>query len=74
MHIQSGCTRLTRCISAGATFSLADVFQDGRSSLHWSCSGGHAGITDYLVSMGANVNLPDDVVLDSHNFSFASRC
>uniref|UniRef100_A0A3B5LV18 Uncharacterized protein n=1 Tax=Xiphophorus couchianus TaxID=32473 RepID=A0A3B5LV18_9TELE len=35
--------------------------QDGRTALHWACSAGHTNIVEFLLSLGVEVNLQDDV-------------
>lgn len=38
-------------------------FQDRRTALHWACSAGHTDIVEFLLDMGVEVNLQDDVSL-----------
>ncbi|CAG08390.1 unnamed protein product, partial [Tetraodon nigroviridis] len=38
--------------------------QDRRTALHWACSAGHTDIVEFLLDVGAEVNLQDDVSLD----------
>lgn len=36
-------------------------FQDRRTALHWACSAGHTNIVEFLLDLGVEVNLQDDV-------------
>lgn len=38
-------------------------FQDRRTALHWACSAGHTNIVEFLLDLGVEVNLQDDVGL-----------
>uniref|UniRef100_A0A3Q2NQA0 Proteasome 26S subunit, non-ATPase 10 n=1 Tax=Fundulus heteroclitus TaxID=8078 RepID=A0A3Q2NQA0_FUNHE len=46
-------------LSNKALASKAD--QDGRTALHWACSAGHTEVVEFLLSLGVEVNLQDDV-------------
>lgn len=35
--------------------------QDCRTALHWACSAGHTNIVEFLLDLGVEVNLQDDV-------------
>lgn len=35
--------------------------QDRRTALHWACSAGHTNIVEFLLDLGVEVNLQDDV-------------
>jgi len=35
--------------------------QDNRTALHWACSAGHADIVQFLLELGVDVNIEDDV-------------
>lgn len=35
--------------------------QDSRTALHWACSAGHVAIVQFLLDLGVEVDLKDDV-------------
>ncbi|TWW55201.1 26S proteasome non-ATPase regulatory subunit 10 26S proteasome regulatory subunit p28 [Takifugu flavidus] len=37
--------------------------QDRRTALHWACSAGHTNIVEFLLDLGVEVNLEDDIAL-----------
>lgn len=43
---------------------LSLLLQDRRTALHWACSAGHTNIVDFLLDLGVEVNLQDDVSQD----------
>lgn len=52
---------LIRHIKTIVIYSQSFSFQDHRTALHWACSAGHTNIVEFLLDMGAEVNLQDDV-------------
>lgn len=40
---------------------LSCHIQDRRTALHWACSAGHTNIVEFLLDLGVEVNLEDDV-------------
>lgn len=47
------------------------LIQDSRTALHWACSAGHVDIVQFLLNLGVEVNLQDDV--SQHCFMIQSR-
>lgn len=45
-------------------------FQDNRTPLHWACSAGHSDIVQFLLDLGVDVNLQDDVMLSISRCTF----
>lgn len=43
--------------------SYSASLQDHRTALHWACSAGHTNIVQFLLDLGVEVNLQDDVSL-----------
>lgn len=37
------------------------LMQDSRTALHWACSAGHVDIAQFLLDLGVEVDLKDDV-------------
>uniref|UniRef100_A0A3B4H964 Proteasome 26S subunit, non-ATPase 10 n=1 Tax=Pundamilia nyererei TaxID=303518 RepID=A0A3B4H964_9CICH len=54
--------KLKQCILSDKTLACK-TDQDRRTALHWACSAGHTDIVEFLLDMGVEVNLQDDVSL-----------
>lgn len=50
--------------SAIFSIVLSLLLQDRRTALHWACSAGHTNIVEFLLDLGVEVNLQDDVSLN----------
>ncbi|XP_008336313.1 26S proteasome non-ATPase regulatory subunit 10-like [Cynoglossus semilaevis] len=61
--------KLRQCILSDKTLAFK-TDQDHRTALHWACSAGHTDIVEFLLDLGVEVNLQDDVL--SFLFIFAN--
>lgn len=55
-HAFNDCSEV--CESALNVFVFS---QDSRTALHWACSAGHVNIAQFLLDLGVEVDLQDDV-------------
>ncbi|MBN3318556.1 PSD10 ATPase, partial [Atractosteus spatula] len=52
--------QLKQCILSEKSLA-SKTDQDHRTALHWACSAGHTDIVEFLLDLGVEVNLKDDV-------------
>ncbi|CAL9707313.1 unnamed protein product [Knipowitschia caucasica] len=63
--------KLRQCILSDKRLA-SKTDQDHRTALHWACSAGHTAIVEFLLDIGADVNLQDDVSLSVYSFSLVA--
>uniref|UniRef100_A0A673FUW7 26S proteasome non-ATPase regulatory subunit 10-like n=1 Tax=Sinocyclocheilus rhinocerous TaxID=307959 RepID=A0A673FUW7_9TELE len=51
---------LKKCVLSDSSLATK-TDQDSRSALHWACSAGHVAIVQFLLDLGVEVDLKDDV-------------
>ncbi|ROL47301.1 26S proteasome non-ATPase regulatory subunit 10 [Anabarilius grahami] len=51
---------LKKCVLSDSSL-VTKTDQDSRTALHWACSAGHVDIVQFLLNLGVEVNLQDDI-------------